>query len=253
MVVQDTFGEFDARRGLRGLVEFICKLSGTYEVLIRAADGREGVIHCSGGNIRNATHANLSGLDALKEIFSWERGRYWLEELADLPAQTVDIPLAEALGEIAEILPATEPSVKPAREPVPKPQPRPARVDTTAKSVTGLVNEDALAELCEKINAIPGVAGVMVVSQDGVLLAWQGRQRNNQDAQMLAILGEAFEETGELAGKGRLLHGAVELDNERLLIHPLRETCVGTIIGYDVSAQLVGIQVERIIGRAGRK
>jgi hypothetical protein len=110
MLLQDTFGEFDSTQRLKNLIHLSCQLTGTYEVLLKAENGEEGIIHCSTGSVRNAACRNLSGIDALAVILTWSKGKYWLEELPVLPVRTINEPLEKAFSE-AENLVEQLPSV----------------------------------------------------------------------------------------------------------------------------------------------
>ncbi len=103
MLLQDTFGEFDSTQRLRNLIQLICQLTGTYEVLLKAESGEEGIIHCSTGTVRNAACRNLSGIDALAVILTWSKGKYWLEELPVLPVRTINEPLDKIFAEVENL------------------------------------------------------------------------------------------------------------------------------------------------------
>lgn len=292
MVLQETFGEFDSTERLRALIQLICQLPGTYEVLIKADNGEEGIVHCANETIRNAAYRNLSGMEALAEILSWGAGKYWLEELPVVPTRTINIPLDKLFVEVDRIISssapppasqeqpeeATAPDVEaaPTEEPiVPSEEEAPTEVvaaeeekgvdisETPAVSAEPGVESpeaeespaeepevpksEARADLPNRIASIKGVKGIIVVSVDGVLLSSVNIEPGEDQVQMVALLGQALEQIGELFGKGRFMHGAIDMVLDRILIHTFRNSFVGSFIGSNVSAAVVGSQIERLI------
>ncbi len=326
MVLQETFGEFDSTQRLRSLIKLICQLPGTYEVLIKAESGEEGILHCANDTIKNAAWRDLSGVEALAQILSWDRGKYWLEELPVLPVRTISLPLdklfAETdkrmeseqdapasessaaapsdsqvqspgpMGEIpVEASPSDEASpveeMPPVTPPVPVTPSVPLRgilsINRSIRSghkeitpvtpVTPVVSEDkpsvpatfpatppatpaktpptppgqAGKALPDRIAAIKGVNGVIIASSDGMLVSAVNIEPESEQVQMVALLGEALEAIGGLFGKGKLLHGVIDMMTDRTLIHPLGGSFAGTFVGSQVSAAVVGSEIERII------
>lgn len=293
MVLQETFGEFDSTERLRALIQLICQLPGIYEVLIKADNGEEGIVHCANETIKNAAYRNLSGMEALAEILSWGAGKYWLEELPVVPTRTINIPLDKLFLEVDKIISssappalgsqeqpeeATAPDVgaAPTEEPVvPSEEEAPTEVgaaeaekgvdisetpvvpaepkvkppETEESSVAGpeAPISEAEADLPHRIASIKGVNSVIIASTDGILVSAVNIEPKEEQVQMVALLGEALEETGGLFGKGRFLHGAVDLVSNRILIHPFRDSYIGAFIGSQVSAAATGGEIERLI------
>jgi hypothetical protein len=276
---------------LRALIQLICQLPGTYEVLVKADNGEEGIVHCANETIKNAACRNLSGIEALAEILSWGAGKYWLEELPVVPIRTINIPLDRLFVEVDKIIsssatpaPASQeqpeeaaPGVEaaPIEEPVPPSEEKaPTEVGTAEQergeeaSETPVVPTEpgveppeaeespaapevstieAGADLPHRIASIKGVKGIIVASVDGVLLSSVNIEPGEDQVQMVALLGQALEQIGELFGKGRFMHGAIDMVLDRILIHTFRNSFFGTFIGSNVSAAVVGSQIERLI------
>lgn len=293
MLLQDTFGEFDSTQRLKNLIQLICQLTGTYEVLLKAENGEEAIVHCSAGSVRNAACRNLSGLDALTLILTWSKGKYWLEELPVLPVRTLNEPLdklfteiedrakskttepvnktetRETVFEIATPPPPTEKSsleLKAAppqtdfsaskREPAPTPVSRePQRpAEQPAKPVTGKEPDIVKTQgtqftegspIAQKVMSIEGVKGIIVASMDGSLLEAQEMDSGQETAQLLALLGEALEQVGETFAKGKLVHGSIEFSDHRILVHPFKNTYIGTKINFDSSSAMIGSEIEK--------
>ncbi|GEM_PF-5880376 len=320
MGLQETAGEFDSPQRLRRIIELICQLPGTYEVLINNDDGEEGILHCEKESIKNAAFRDLSGIDALSIILSWQRGKYWLEVLPILPTATIHSSLEELFAEIdkrlnhayqsneAEIspVPQSEPedlaesvSTSDAQEgeeehtpdpssifePVVAPSEAPASLeqespkepvafessepvadeapfevvseqdkDTQSSANTASATETppptaSADDLPSKIARIKGVNGVLLVSQDGEFLSAINIEANDDRVQMVALLQEALEQIGDLFAKGEFVHGAVDMEAERILIHPFQKLVLATFIGDKVSAAMLGSEIETLIAK----
>lgn len=311
MVLQETFGEFDSPERLRSLIQLICQLPGTYEVLIKSEKGEEGILHCENDTVRNAACRNLSGMEAFTAILAWERGKYWLEELPVLPMRTLNLPLDKLFAEVDNISPGiehlqapeekpedrrpessepepsqTEPSqTEPSQSeptqsvsstPRPEPEPRtdtepeitpvfeepapqtkplvePGKEPAKPEPVTTVPDPGAVEEktaelgLAAKIAALQGVKGVIISSQDGILLARYNIDPAEEQVQMVALFSEALEQIGDLFGKGKLIHGAIDMAAQRILVHTFRRSFVGSFIAPNVSAAMVGEQIEQLI------
>jgi predicted regulator of Ras-like GTPase activity (Roadblock/LC7/MglB family) len=293
MVLQETFGEFDSTERLRALLKLICQLPGTYEILIKADNGEEGIVHCANEMIKNAAYRNLSGIEALVEILSWDAGKYWLEELPVIPIRTINVPLEKLFAEVEKIIsppapslptsqdkseettdpseqaPPTEDPVVPSEEKSPtdmvatekeggadtsetpaataEPIAESPEAEESPAATPDVPTNEAVADLPHRIASIKGVKGLIVVSVDGILLSSVDIEPGEDQVQMVALLGQALEQIGELFGKGRFTHGAIDMISDRILIHTFHQSFVGTFIGSNVSAAMVGSQIERLI------
>lgn len=301
MLLQDTFGEFDSTQRLKNLIQLICQLTGTYEVLLKAENGEEGIIHCSTGTVRNAACRNLSGIDALELILTWQKGKYWLEELPVLPVRTINDSLDKLFAEIEDRR-TKEKALEPANktdtgetvfeiatppppagktsleskaaplqtdlsagksEPAPPPVSRESQehAEQPAKPATGKEQETVRTQetrftegssiaqkVMSKVMSIEGIKGIIVASMDGSLLEAQEMDSGQETAQLLALLGEALEQVGETFAKGKLVHGSIEFSDHRILVHPFKNTYIGTKINFDTSSAMIGSEIEKRLG-----
>lgn len=280
--MQTNSGEFDSPKKLRDMITLLCLSNSAYEVSVKSLDDKDGVIHCDKGTICNAACLNLSGIDALIEIVSWHRGKYWVEELPIIPLGTMDMPLSELWKEVDKRTPMahgedehgvapvlesnasersadTEPVfTRPSRPTPPQiEEPSPETDSPSAQDIsennTSLVENPAFQsnpqeQLLDNILKIKGVEGTMLTSVDGEVLAVKGKDPEKQQIEMIALLGEALVEIGETFGKGILTHGAIDFASYRVLIHPWGNSFVGTIIGNGVSAAVTGSEIEKLTG-----
>lgn len=290
MLLQDTFGEFDSTQRLKNLIQLICQLTGTYEVLLKAESGEEGILHCSNGTIRNAAYRNLSGMEALSIIIKWSKGKYWLEELPVLPVRTIHEPLEKVLSDAERIaaskaneiiVPATDletsegklgqkdSSAKVTEKPISDERKEPATVIKTEKeeqkfvpltkpeesrplpaSAESVASKDKFVKddtILKELTSISGIKGIIMASMDGTLLKMHGTESGAGAAQLLALLGEALEQTGEVFEKGKLIHGSIEFADKKILLHSFQNNYIGSEIDLETSSQIVGSEIEKLL------
>ncbi|MBD3285775.1 hypothetical protein GF338_05515, partial [candidate division WOR-3 bacterium] len=110
-----------------------------------------------------------------------------------------------------------EPAEKTQTPPTQKTEPEPVEKKTAPEPVkTEAKRDEKDTSLPGRIAKLEGVTGVMLTSIDGMLLSSVNVEPNNDQVQMIALLGEALGQMGEVFGKGRLLHGAVDFGKERI-------------------------------------
>lgn len=127
----------------------------------------------------------------------------------------------------------------------PEPEPEPAPITTPPAPVEKPKTDSD--DLPHRIAAIKGAESVIVTSVDGMLLANVNIEPTNDQVQMVALLGEALEQIGEIFTKGRFKHGSIDMGTERILLHTFRQSYIGTFIDPKASAAVVGGEIEDLI------
>lgn len=95
------YGECTSTEELKNFIELVCELPGCYEVGIETVNGEEAVLHCGDHRIQHALWRDLSGLDALSVIFSWDRVNLRIEAVPVLPHATISGSLGNVFDEVS--------------------------------------------------------------------------------------------------------------------------------------------------------
>lgn len=83
-------------------VELMETLPGSYEVAISSCDGEEGVLFCGNKIIRKAACKDLSGMNALGQILSWDGINFNIRKVAACPEQDIYVPINYLLKVLRE-------------------------------------------------------------------------------------------------------------------------------------------------------
>lgn len=87
---------------LERFVALLENLPGAYEVYITSEAGEEGVLFCGNKIIRHAACKDLSGMNAMSEILSWNGVNFSIRYVPTSPEREIYIPLNYLLKVLKE-------------------------------------------------------------------------------------------------------------------------------------------------------
>jgi predicted regulator of Ras-like GTPase activity (Roadblock/LC7/MglB family) len=208
---------------LANLIQVNCQEMRSARLVLTRAD-QNGEIYFSDGQVVHATLGDMQGEAAVYALLQWDEGSFVLERDVVALERTISIPWNVLLLEgmkrtVAPPVPATS-------------------------SSGGSMQTDLIAQL----RNINGVEGVVVASNDGVLM---GADVPDSDAENQAavtvFVGTAAQQLSDALQLGAFAHGVITQKSKRLLILPQADRYIGLELAENASPAIVATAASEML------
>ena len=211
-----------AEMSLANLIQVNCQEMRSARLTL-TRDGQTGEVYFSDGQVVHATHGADVGEPALYEMLAWRDGTFVLERDAHTTDKTIDKTWNQLLLEGMMHLPT-----------------RVAPANRTEVNV----DREAVA----KLKTLDNVAGAVIASCDGVVLASDVAGGDGEaEAAIAVFIGSAASQLGEALQLEIFGHGIVNLKNRRLLILEQPNRYVGLVLADNASPTIIASAATEIL------
>jgi len=199
---------------LANLIQLNCQEMNDVKITIQYL-GKEGVIHCSSGNIAYADTGSLEGEEAVFEMLRWKSGDFRVTSNVPPPEKNVEKNWNTLLLEGMQIIDEGE--------------------EAMADKYSKLVND---------LKQMPTVNGAVVMARDGTVLADAIEGNAEKEGAVAVFLGNAADQIGETLALGSFDWGVASLGQERMLVLERPDFFIGLFLNEKASPALVASGVE---------
>ena len=207
---------------LANLIQVNCQEMRSAHLTL-TANGQEGEVYLSDGQVVHAALGAHIGEEAIYEMLLWEDGAFVLDLEQPPPEKSITIGWQELLLKGMMQLPERH---------------------VTPKQVEGNMNPDALTQL----KAIDGVSGAVISSCDGIVLGASIPESDGENEAAVAVfLGSAASQLGQALQLDTFQHGTVALKNKRILVLEQPDRYIGLVLGENASPAIVASAATHVL------
>lgn len=218
------------------LIQHVCQ-DGRRARLVLESGGRRAELFIEAGQVVHATQGERQGEEVVFDLMGWADGSFVVDSDVPPPARSVERSYAGLLLEGARRL--DESADAPTAE-SPAAQQEPA--DPTEPAQEGRMGEPTLA-----LSSIEGVAGAVLVAEDGVIIAHTMQGDPEKEGAVAAFVGAAALQAGEALGLGGFQRGTVVISTGSLLILKHGAAYAGLLLDEGASPALVASRAEALL------
>ena len=184
-------------------------------------NGDEAELFFASGQIVHACVGTAEGEQAVYEILTWQDGEFELEHDITPPKHSVSRSWSGLLLEGTQRLDERA-------------------VANPATSIESR-GEGAEADLAARLRQLGGVSGTVLVAREGTVLAHTLAEQEDQEGAIVAFVGNAAVQVGEMLSLGAFHSAVIELgsNNARTLVLETPDYYVGLLLEERASASLV--------------
>jgi predicted regulator of Ras-like GTPase activity (Roadblock/LC7/MglB family) len=217
------------------LIQHACQDAKTARLDVEQG-GRAAQVFFDNGQVTHAELGDIEGEDVIYEIFDWSEGSFTLESAERHYKRTILRSHAALLLEGAR------------------------RVDERGRDDLGLTaargtvlapegkaggtEEDAMSDIAQALAQIDGVAGAVLVAEDGVVLGYSLEGDPDKEGAVAAFVGAAAVQAAEVMSLGAFKRASVGLTAASILVLRHRDYYIGLIIEEGGSPSLVTTRAE---------
>ena len=213
------------------LIQHVCQ-DGRVARLVLESGGRRADLFIDSGQVVHAALGDRQGEEVVFEVLGWADGTFFVDNEASPPARSIERSYAGLLLEGARRL--DESTSAPAAE---------AGQDGAAE----LTQEGRMGEPTLALSSIEGVAGAVLVAEDGVIIGHSMQGDPEKEGAVAAFVGAAAVQAGESLGLGAFQRGTVVISTGSLLILKHAAAYVGLLLEDGASPALVASRAGALI------
>lgn len=202
---------------LANIIQLNCNENNTAKVTLERR-GKEGVIFFDGGSIKHAAFGSLVGEEAVYDLLRWRDANFRVERGVTTKEKTVKTNWNALLLEAMR------------------------RIDEGEAPMADQMNEWAQA-----LRAISGVAGVVLISRDGVVLAESVEGDAEKEGAVAVFVGNAADQIGEALSLTPFDWGVVTMTKDRILVLERDQFCAGLLLTEKGSPAMVSSEAGKIL------
>lgn len=207
---------------LANLIQVNCQEMRSAHLTL-TANGQEGEVYLSDGQVVHAALGEHIGEEAIYEMLMWENGTFVLDLEKAAPEKSITLGWQQLLLKGMMQLPERQIAPKPAE---------------------GNMNPDAMTQL----KAIDGVSGAVISSCDGVVLGSDVAESDGENEAAVAVfVGSAANQLGQALQLDAFQHGLVVLKNKRILVLEQPDRYVGLVLGENASPAIVASAATQVL------
>jgi predicted regulator of Ras-like GTPase activity (Roadblock/LC7/MglB family) len=221
--------------GVAELIQHTCQEGMTAQLRLEAG-GEQAAIFFEAGEVVHATRGDQQGEQVIYDILGWSEGAFSLDADVRPPARTIHRSYAGLLLEGARRM--DEGVIGVAKE---EADPLPPEGSGQPPEM-GLM--DATAQALAKIQ---GVAGSVLVADDGVVLAQAMAGDAEKEGAVAAFVAAAADQTGKILQLGGFRRAGVVMGAGSMLVLRHMDHFVGLLLDESASPSLVASRAEALL------
>ena len=220
--------------GVAELIQHTCQEGMTAQLSLEVG-GEQAAIFFEAGEVVHATRGDQQGEQVIYDILGWSEGAFSLDADVRSPVRTIYRSYAGLLLEGARRMDEGVIGIaKEEADPPPEGSGQPQEM--------GLM--DATAQALAKIQ---GVAGTVLVADDGVVLAQAIAGDAEKEGAVAAFVAAAADQTGEILQWGGFRRAGVTMGAGRMLVLRHLDHFVGLLLDETASPSLVASRAEALL------
>jgi predicted regulator of Ras-like GTPase activity (Roadblock/LC7/MglB family) len=222
--------------GVAELIQHTCQEGMTARLSLEAG-GEQAAIFFEAGEVVHATRGDQQGEQVIYDILGWSEGAFSLDADVRPPVRTIYRSYAGLLLEGARRMDEGAIGiVKEEADPLPRPE--------GGSQPQEMSLMDATAQALAKIQ---GVAGTVLVADDGVVLAQAIAGDAEKEGAVAAFVAAAADQTGEILQLGGFRRAGVTMGVGSMLVLRHMDHFVGLLLDGSASPSLVASRAEALL------
>ena len=220
------------------LIQHACQ-DGKTARLQMENQGQTALIYFEGGQVVHATLGDFAGEAAVYQALAWKEGTFSLEAEVGPPARSIARSYTALLFEGARRIDESE-----------------AQLDHELQAAMGaaagvLSARGSGEEIVHVLARVEGVAGAVVVAEDGVVIAQSIEGDAEKEGAVAAFIGAAAVQAGTSMFLGAFKRAAVGISSGSLLVLKHGDLFVGLLLKEGASPALVAGRADSILSAGG--
>lgn len=245
------------------IIQSICLEGGTARLMVRSPSG-EASIYMQVGEIVHCKFGSLAGQEALYQVLCWQSGIFRLDAGIPAPTQTVQgswrSHLMQAMVRLDDQLhkegspedkpkpaPGAVPNPPSAPRPVQPPVHRPSPPERAAAAATKPEGGKSETTWVQRIQSVNGVEEVSVVSAEGTPPPYAPPGQSEEEAALVAYIGNAAFQIGEIMALKSLQRIAINIGDTHRLVYKSGEFYLGLRLAARANVQQVVLETNKIL------
>lgn len=216
--------------GVADLIQHACQ-EGMLARLVLENQGQQAEIYFRSGQVTHAATGDLAGEAAVFAVLEWDIGTFRLEPEVEGSERTIDRSYTGLLLEGARRIDEGR-----SAESGPGPVPR------QAQGRSGMEGE--MSAVVEALEKVEGVGGVVLVAEDGVVLAHHVQGDPEKEGAVAAFVGAAAEQVGEAMSLGVFRRAVAALSGGNILVIKHSGYYAGLMLAENASAAMVASKAQ---------
>lgn len=220
------------------LIQHACQDGRTARLTLVGPAGTAQV-YLAGGQVTHAELGSATGEDVVFQLMEWQEGTFALEPGVAAPGQTIQRSVTGLLLEGARIADERNRMTTPAVEPAPE------LLEPVAQ-----VKEGGMSAVVEALSRIEGVTGVVLVAEDGVVIASKVEGDPEKEGAVAAFVGGAAQQAGDSLALGPFKRAIASMGSGNVLVLRHADYYAGLVLAENASSALVASRAEAALAGA---
>jgi len=222
--------------GVAELIQHTCQERMTARLRLEAS-GEQAIIFFEAGEVVHATRGDQQGEQVIYDILGWSEGVFSLDADVQPPVRTIHRSYTGLLLEGARRMDEGATGIaKAGADPLTPPE--------AGGPLQEMGLMDATAQALAKIQ---GVAGTVLVADDGVILAQTVAGDAEKEGAVAAFVAAAADQAGEILQLGGFRRGGVTMGAGSMLVLRHVDHFVGLLLDGSASPSLVASRAEALL------
>jgi predicted regulator of Ras-like GTPase activity (Roadblock/LC7/MglB family) len=221
------------------LIQHTCQDGRTARLTLEGPGGTAHV-YVAAGQVAHAEMGEAAGEDVVFQLIEWQEGTFNLEPDVAAPRQTIQRTVTGLLLEGARLADERNRTSAPAEEPP---------VELLEPVVTA--KEGGMSAVVEALSRIEGVTGVVLVAEDGVVIASKVEGDPEKEGAVAAFVGGAAQQAGDSLALGSFKRAIATMGSGNVLVLKHADYYAGLVLAENASSALVASRAEAALAGAG--
>jgi predicted regulator of Ras-like GTPase activity (Roadblock/LC7/MglB family) len=221
------------------LIQHTCQDGRTARLTLEGPGG-SARLYIAGGQVMHAEMGEADGEDVVFQLIEWQDGSFQLEPDVAAPRQTIQRTVTGLLLEGARLADEKNRTRAPADESV-----------ADLLEPVAPIKEGGMSAVVEALSRIEGVTGVVLVAEDGVVIASKVDGDPEKEGAVAAFVGGAAQQAGEALALGAFKRAIATMGSGNVLVLKHADYYAGLVLADNASSALVASRAEAALAGAG--